>query len=97
MVEINSLSNSGQGTPSFIAHKIEMSFIVSELSTQLPWRRGRIDLAKMILDIAAAQYAPPDAPQAHRYHVAADSDDEEDACNSDCASDEGESLIHSSN
>lgn len=51
---------------------------------------GEFDLAKMIVEIAFAQYAPPDAPQAHRYHVA--SDIEDDACNSDCASDKNAAL-----
>lgn len=53
---------------------------------------GKFDLAKMILEIASAQYAPPDAPQAHRYHVASDIEDEDDACDSDYASDKDTAL-----
>jgi ankyrin repeat protein len=44
---------------------------------------GKLDLAKMILSIAAAQYTPPEPPKAQRYHVATNSDSDEESDNSD--------------
>jgi ankyrin repeat protein len=57
---------------------------------------GKLDLAKMILDIAAAQYTPPDPPKAHRYHVATNSDHDEDSNNGDDDGDDNADLPISS-
>ncbi|KAM0715936.1 hypothetical protein Q7P37_008450 [Cladosporium fusiforme] len=40
--------------------------------------RGNLDIAKMILEIAEAQYTPPDPPKARSYRVATDSESGED-------------------
>ncbi|KAM0702033.1 hypothetical protein Q7P35_010943 [Cladosporium inversicolor] len=53
---------------------------------------GRLDLAKMILSIAAAQYTPPDPPKAQRYRVATNSDSDEDSNDSDDDGDESTDL-----
>ena len=50
---------------------------------------GRLDLAKMVLSIAAAQYTPPGPPKARQYHVATGSDSDED---SDATDEEGDKL-----
>jgi len=53
---------------------------------------GKLDLAKMILSIAAAQYTPPDAPKAHRYHVATNSDSDGDSYDSEDGGDDSADL-----
>jgi ankyrin repeat protein len=44
---------------------------------------GNFDLAKMVMSIAAAQFAPPEPPKALQYRVAADCDSDEEGSNSD--------------
>jgi len=57
---------------------------------------GRLDLAKMVLSIAAAQYTPPDPPKAQRYHVATNSDSDEDSDDGEESGEESTDLPISS-
>jgi ankyrin repeat protein len=51
---------------------------------------GNLDLAKMVMSIAAAQYTPPEPPKAHQYRVATDCDS--DAEGGDSGDDDGAST-----
>lgn len=53
---------------------------------------GNLDLAKMILSIAAAQYTPPDPAKAQRYHVANNSDSDDESTDSDDENDQTTDL-----
>jgi ankyrin repeat protein len=51
---------------------------------------GNLDLAKMVISIAAAQYTPPEPPKAHQYRVATDCDSDVDG--DDSGDDDGAST-----